>query len=93
MEPLTNAQIRALKARAQLLDATLKLGKEGVSEKFIAALDDALTRRELVKVKFDHFKEQKKELSPQLAEKTNSHLIMRVGNVAVLFRAKPETGD
>ena len=34
-------------------------------------------------------KEQKKELSPQLAEKTNSHLVTRVGNVVVLYRPKP----
>ena len=89
MDALTNPQIRALKARAQLLKPTLKIGKEGLSPAFIAALDEALKNNELVKVKFDDFKEQKKELSPQLAEKTRSHLIMRVGNVAVLFRAKP----
>ena len=89
MDALTNPQIRALKARAQLLKPTLKIGKEGLSPAFIAALDEALKHNELVKVKFDDFKEQKKELSPQLAEKTRSHLIMRVGNVAVLFRAKP----
>ena len=40
-------------------------------------------------VKFSDFKEEKKTLAPQLAEKTGSELIMRVGNVAVLFRAKP----
>jgi len=51
-------------------------------------LDDALKHHELVKVKFDEFKEQKKELSPQLAEKTGSHLVTRVGNVVVLYRAK-----
>lgn len=34
-------------------------------------------------------KEQKKELSPQLAEKSGSHLITRVGNVVVLYRLKP----
>ena len=88
MEPLTNAQIRALKASSQLLKATLKIGKEGMSAKFLASLDEELKRHELVKVKFDDFKEQKKELSPQLAEKTASHLVMRVGNVAVLFRAR-----
>jgi RNA-binding protein len=43
-----------------------------------------------VKVKFSDFKEQKKELAPQLAAKTGSELIMRVGNVAVLYRPKPE---
>ena len=39
MAPLTNPQIRALKAQAQRLKATLKIGKEGVSPQFLAALD------------------------------------------------------
>jgi RNA-binding protein len=89
MVSLTNAQIRTLKAQAQRLKAMIKVGKEGLSPKFLAALDDLLKFHELVKVKFDDFKEQKKELAPQLAEKSGSHLITRVGNVAVLFRPKP----
>lgn len=89
MSDLTNAHIRELKARAQLLKPALKVGHDGLSQAFIAALDDLLKYHELVKVKFSDFKERKKELSPQLAEKTGSKLIMRVGNVAVLFRAKP----
>jgi RNA-binding protein len=89
MVPLTNAQIRACKAQAQQLKATLKVGKEGLSQQFVAALDNALEHHELVKVKFDHFKEQKKELAPQMAEKSGSHLVTRVGNVVVLFRPKP----
>jgi RNA-binding protein len=89
MDSLTNAQIRTLQARAQRLKATLKIGKEGLGPRFLAALDDALKHHELVKVKFDGFKEQKKELAPQLAEKTASHLVTRVGNVAVLFRPRP----
>jgi RNA-binding protein len=89
MIPLTNAQIRDLKVQAQRLKATLKIGKEGLSPQFLAALDDTLKHHELVKVKFDVFKEQKKELAPQLAEKSGSHLVTRVGNVAVLYRPKP----
>lgn len=89
MISLTNAQKRNFKAQAQRLKATLEVGKEGVSPKFLAALDDALKRQELVKVKFGQFKEEKKELSPQLAEKTGSQLITRVGNVVVLYRPKP----
>jgi RNA-binding protein len=89
MLSLTNAQIRDFKAQAQRLKATLKVGKEGLSPQFLAALDGVLKHHELVKVKFDEFKEQKKELAPQLAEKTASHLIARVGNVAVLYRPKP----
>jgi RNA-binding protein len=89
MEPLTNPQIRALKAQAQRLKAALKIGKEGLSPAFLAALDELLKHHELVKVKFDDFKDQKKQLSPQLAEKSGSYLVTRVGNVVVLYRPKP----
>jgi RNA-binding protein len=89
MDPLTNAQLRTFKAQAQRLKPMLKIGKEGISAKFLVALDEALARHELVKVKFDDFKEQKKELSPQLAEKSGSQLVTRVGNVVVLYRPKP----
>lgn len=93
MDALTNAEIRELKARAQRMKASLKIGKEGLSPNFIAALGEALKQHELVKVKFDDFKEQKKELAPQLAEKSSSHLVTRVGNVAVLYRAKPKVEE
>ena len=39
---LTNAQIQVFKAQAQRLQATLKVGKGGLSPQFLAALDDAL---------------------------------------------------
>jgi RNA-binding protein len=93
MLPLTNAQIRSLKARAQRLKATLKLGKDGISSRFLAALNKTLSLHELVKVKFDDFKDQKKALSPELAKATQSHLVTRVGNVVVLYRPKPAKNE
>ncbi|HEX7862975.1 MAG TPA: YhbY family RNA-binding protein [Verrucomicrobiae bacterium] len=92
MEELNNAQIRKLKGLAQRMDASLKVGKQGLSEGFIKSLDEELSRHELVKVKFTEFKEQRKELAPQLAERTQSHLVTLLGNVVVLFRqnADPE---
>lgn len=90
MQPLTNREARALKARAQRLKALLKIGKEGLSPEFLTALDQALQHHELLKVKFDDFKDQKKQLAPQLAEKSGSHLVTMVGNVVVLFRPKPQ---
>jgi RNA-binding protein len=93
MVKLTNAQLREFKARGQLLKPTLKVGKEGLTPQFIAALDEALKHAELLKVKFADLKEQKKELAPQLAEKTGSQLVMRVGNVVVLYRPRPKSDD
>lgn len=89
LEPLTNSQIRKFKAAAQLLEPMLKIGRAGLSAGFISSVAAALAQHELVKIKFVEFKEQKKELAPQLAEKTASHLVMRVGNVMVLHRPKP----
>ena len=88
MEPLTNPEIRKLKAQAQRLEATFKVGKAGLSESFLKSVDEGLAHHELVKVKFAEFKEEKKTLAPELAERTFSHLIMRVGNVAVLYRPR-----
>ena len=89
LEPLTNPQIRKFKAAAQLLEPMLKVGKAGLSDGFIRTVAETLAQHELVKIKFADFKDQKNELAPLLAEKTGSHLIMRVGNVMVLHRPKP----
>ena len=75
---------------AQRMEASVKVGKQGLSDAFIKSLDEELARHELVKVKFAEFKEQKKELAPQLAERTHSRLVMQVGNVVVLFRRNAE---
>ena len=88
---LTNPEIRKLKAAAQRMKATFKVGKAGLSPQFLQSVDEGLKHHELIKLKFDEFKERKKELAPLLAEKTASHLIMQVGNVVVLYRRKPET--
>ena len=86
--PLTNAAKRDLKARAQRLEPVVKVGHAGVTPEFLAGLDRALADHELVKIRFTDFKEEKKTLTPLIAEKTGSELIARVGNVAVFFRAR-----
>lgn len=89
-QPASGAELRALKSRAQHLDPILKIGKAGLSDAFYVALDRALLQHELVKLKFDDFKEQKKELVPQIVERSGAQLVQRVGNVAVLFRRRPK---
>jgi RNA-binding protein len=93
MLPLTNAKIRELKAKGQHLEPVLKIGKEGLTPEFYAALAEAFNHHELLKVKFAGHKEEKKELAPQIAEKSGSELIMRVGNVLVLYKPKPAAGE
>jgi RNA-binding protein len=87
--PLTSAEKRELKAKAQHLEPMVKLGHAGMSDAFLQSFDEALKLHALVKMKFTDFKEQKHELAPQIAEKTGSELVMQVGNVAVFYRPKP----
>ena len=85
---MTGAQKRALKSRAQLLEAVIRIGQSGVTDALLQSLDNALSQHELVKVRFADFKEERKSIAPQLAERTSSALIQQVGNVAVFFRKK-----
>jgi RNA-binding protein len=89
-KPAAGAELRTLKARAQRLQPILKIGKAGLTDAFYAALETVLLQHELVKLKFDDFKEQKKELVPQLIERSGAQLVQRVGNVAVLFKRRPK---
>lgn len=82
-----------MKSKAQLLEPVVKLGHAGMSDAFLQSMDSALTLHGLVKMKFTDFKEQKRELAPQIAEKTASEIIMQVGNVAVFYRRKPAPKD
>jgi RNA-binding protein len=93
LPPLSNPEIRRLKAAAQRMKPAFKVGKAGLSPQFIESVQEGLKHHELLKVKFDEFKEEKKRLAPLLAEQTSSHLIMQVGNVVVLYRQKPLVGS
>ena len=87
---LAGPLLRRLKSMGQLLKPVVFVGKDGLSTGLVASVDQALSDHELIKVKFDAHKEEKKVLAPDLAARTSSHLIQRVGNVAVLFRQHPE---
>lgn len=88
--PLPNPVVRKLKGLAQRLEPVLALGKAGASAGFVKSLEEALAQHELVKLKFAAFKDERKEIAPQLAEQTGSQLIWIVGHVAVFYRQQPD---
>ena len=56
------------------------------SRRSILALGD----HELIKVRFLEFKDEKKALSQEIAEKTGSELVGLIGNIAIYFRQHPD---
>lgn len=89
LEPLSNREIRELKARAQKLNAVTKFGKGGLSPEFLAGVDRELAHHELIKVKLTEQKDQRFELAEQIATRTGSHLLNVIGHVLILYRPKP----
>jgi RNA-binding protein len=83
----SGATLRDLKARAQLLQPTVRIGRAGLDPAFYQNLNQALQLRQLVKVKFETHKEQKKEWVPLIASTTGSHVVLFVGHTATFFRS------
>ncbi len=79
-----------LRSKAQTLDPVVMVGHGGISTGVIDALDQALTAHELVKVRFQDFKDQVKVLANQLAQETGSELVATTGFTAVYYRKNEE---
>ena len=87
---MTSKQRAALRSQAQSLSPVVMVGHDGITEGVIGALDQALTDHELVKVRFQDFKDMAKDLAEELARKTNSTKIAVTGFTAVFYRKNPE---
>ena len=87
---MTSKYRAQLRSQAQSLNPIVMVGHEGITEGVIAALDAALPDHELVKVRFQDFKEMVRDLSVQLANKTGSALVSTTGFTAVFYRKNPE---
>jgi RNA-binding protein len=90
MTKLKGFQRRHLRALAHHLDPICLVGKNGVSDTLIGSIDAALDARELIKVKFNDCKPEKKELSALIEQRTRSHLVGLIGNIAILYRRHPD---
>ena len=52
----------------------------------VGKVKESLEAHELIKVKFLEFKDEKKEITEQLLEKTNATLVRIIGNVAIIYK-------
>jgi RNA-binding protein len=83
---LTGQQKMKLRKKAHDLKPIVMIGQQGFSENVENALNEALESHELLKVKFIDFKEVKKQMSVEIAEKTNADIVGLIGNVLILYR-------
>ena len=88
---LSERQRKRLRALAHGLKPVIRLGNAGLTPAVTAETRRALEDHELIKVKAPGgAREARDELFAALARGTGSALVYRIGNVAVLYRPRPE---
>jgi RNA-binding protein len=88
---LTGKQRRHLRALGHELKPIVQIGKGGIDEGLIAALDRALADHELVKIKLgDAAGLDRQQAADELAEATHSEVAQVLGYTVLLYRADPE---
>ena len=88
---LTSKQRAKLRALANPIETILQVGKSGVGEQLITQVNDALTARELIKLRvLETSPLSVKEAANELAEATKSEVVQVIGTRFVLFRRNPK---
>jgi len=88
---LTGKQRRHLRALAHSLRPVVQLGKDGIDEGVIAAVDRALADHELVKVKVGEAASLDRDTAAnEIASQTASEVAQILGNMVLLYRAREE---
>ena len=81
---VTAQEKKRLKSIAHHLSPVAQIGAQGMSESFVQSVRDAITARELVKVKVSST--NKKESAKELAELVGAELINLIGFNAILYK-------
>lgn len=88
---LTERQKKHLRGLAHAREPIVLIGQSGLSEGVARELDGALTSHELVKVRARvGDREERDQILDELATKTSSTLVQRIGNVGVFYRPNKE---
>lgn len=92
--PLTGAQKSALRGLGQNLEASLKLGRSGLTPAFFNELQRLLRAHELVKLRFlGADREERAALCAQIADEGRCVLVGAVGHTALFYRRNPEPAE
>ncbi len=84
---ITTKQRAQLRGLANSIDTILQIGKGGISDTLIKQVDDALTARELIKMRvLENAPIFSREAAVELAEKLNADVVQVIGTKFSLYR-------
>ncbi len=84
---MTTKQRAYLKSIAMTTDPIFQIGKSSMTPSLVAAIDEAITARELIKISvLQNCMDDPKELAQIVAERTRSQVVQVIGKKIVLYR-------
>lgn len=86
MIEITSKQRKILEKQAHDMRPVVIIGQQGVTDSLLKMVSDSLKAHELIKVKFNEYKDDKREYSEDIAKRTDSVLIRVIGNVAIFYK-------
>lgn len=87
MTDLSSKERSKLKGIAMNLDPIFQLGKESLTPEFTKAIDEALEKRELIKINvLKNCDDDRQAVAQMLAERTHAQVVQIIGRKIVLFR-------
>lgn len=94
MQKLKGYQRTHLRGLAHSIKPLVFIGQKGLSPTVIDAVNEALDVHELVKVKFQDFKEKehKKEIAGEIEKETEAEMVGMIGHMAIFYRQHPDPG-
>ncbi len=87
---MTSKQRAYLKSLAMNMDPIINIGKSSLTPEVTEAVDEALTKRELVKIGvLKNCIDDPREIAAAIAERTRSEVVQVIGKKIVLYK-KPK---
>jgi RNA-binding protein len=92
MGKLKGFQKKYLRGLAHNLKPVVLIGQKGLTDDLIKSADRALDRHELIKVKFNEFKEreQKAEITEEICKNIRAEIAGTIGHIAILYREQKD---
>ena len=92
MGKLKGFQKKYLRGLAHNIKPVVLIGQKGLTDDLVKSSDQALERHELIKVKFNEFKEkdQKAEIAEELCKRTKAEIAGTIGHIAILYREQQD---
>ena len=88
---MTSKQRKYLRALAHPLKSYINIGKNGINQSSIKAINQLLDSHELIKIKIS--KGNKKELGQLIETKTNSFIVGSIGSILIIYKKTKSKTD